>query len=145
MSTERVSMEEHPDITELRARYDRAAETQVAQATSGLTLMAGLYVAMSPWIVGFSTTSSSLMINDLITGLAVTMLALGMASAYGRTHGIAWTVPLLGVWVIVAPWVINAVDTTTGMVLSNVIGGAVVVLLGLGALGATMMRRSVAR
>src|SRR5699024_5855694 len=141
MSTERVSMEEHPDITELRARYDRAAETQVAQATSGLTLMAGLYVAMSPLIVGSRTTSSSLMINDLITGLAVTMLALGMASAYGRTHGIAWTVPLLGVWVIVAPWVINAVDTTAGMVLSNVIGGAVVVLLGLGALGATMMRR----
>lgn len=141
MSTEHLSMEAHPDITELRARYDKAAETRIAQAVDGLTLMAGLYVAMSPWIVGFNGTST-ILVNNLITGLAVAMLALGFASAFGRTHGMAWTMPLLGVWVIVTPWVVSGISTTTGMILSNVIAGAVVVVLGLAALGVTIMRKS---
>lgn len=141
MSTERLSIEEHPDITALRDRYDRAAETRVAQAIDGLTLMAGLYVAMSPWIVGFEN-QSTIKVNDLITGIAVTLLALAMTSAYGRTHGIAWTLPLLGVWVIITPWIVSGVNTTDGLILSNVISGAVVVLLGCAALGMTMMRRA---
>lgn len=142
MSAERLSpIEDHPDITALRDRYERAAQTRPAQAVDGLTLMAGLYVAMSPWIVGFDTMST-LRVNDLITGLAVALLALGFASAFGRTHGMAWTTPLLGVWVIVAPWVISGVTTSTGIILSNVISGAVVVLLGLGAMGVGMMRRT---
>lgn len=142
MSTENLSMEEHPDITALRARYDRASETRIAKAVDGLTLMAGLYVAMSPWIVGFNTTPT-LLVNDLITGLAVAMLALGFASAFGRTHGMTWTMPLLGVWVIITPWVVSGITTSTGIVLSNVISGAVVVLLGLAALGVSMMRRGI--
>lgn len=142
MSADKLSpIEDHPDITALRDRYERASQTRPAQAVDGLTLMAGLYVAMSPWIVGFDGIST-LMINDLITGLAVTLLALGFASAFGRTHGVAWVTPLLGVWVIITPWVVSGISTTTGIILSNVISGAVVVLLGLGAMGIMMMRRS---
>ncbi|NLP98084.1 hypothetical protein HGO75_19505, partial [Mycobacterium tuberculosis] len=32
---------------------DRAAESTIAHFTFGLALLAGLYVAASPWIVGF--------------------------------------------------------------------------------------------
>src|SRR6266700_646968 len=39
---------------------------------------------------------------------------------------------LLGFWLIVAPWVIRGIDRTTSMILSNVIVGGCVVLLGLG-------------
>ncbi len=144
MSTDqRLSMAEHPDITALQAQYRWAMETRIAQAVEGLTLMAGLYVAMSPWIVGFRGVST-LEVNNLITGLAVTLLAAGFVSAYGRTHGLAWTVPILGIWVIIAPWVVAGVSTTTGIVLSNVISGAVVVLLGAAALLLALMRRTAA-
>ncbi|MGH3502673.1 MAG: SPW repeat protein [Nocardioidaceae bacterium] len=139
LSSERLSIEKHPDITELRDRYDRAGSSSTAQAIDGLTLMAGLYVAMSPWIVGFSSTST-LKVNDLITGIAVSLLALGFASAFGRTHGVAWTTPLLGVWVIISPWVVSGVSATTSIVVSSVISGAAICLLGLSASGFTMMR-----
>ncbi|MGH3447712.1 MAG: methyltransferase domain-containing protein [Nocardioidaceae bacterium] len=78
--------------------------------------------------------------DDLITGIAVSLLALGFASAFGRTHGVAWTTPLLGVWVIISPWVVSGVSATTSIVVSSVISGAAICLLGLSASGFTMMR-----
>ncbi|MGH3865447.1 MAG: SPW repeat protein [Pseudonocardiaceae bacterium] len=83
MSTEQIpSMTQHPDLLELRNRFEQAAETPTAQLVDGLTVLAGLYVALSP----------------------------------------------------VAVWVMRAAGTSTGTVASNVISGALVVLLGLGAI-----------
>lgn len=135
MSSEHMSIQEHPDIAALRDRFDLTGSSATAQVVDGVTMVAGLYLAISPWIVGFNTTASSLMVSNLIIGLAVSMLALGFASAFGRTHGLAWTVPLMGAWAIVSLWLMNGVDTTGGMIASNVIVGAVIMLCGLGASG----------
>ncbi len=51
----------------MRARYEAAAETPVAQGVNGVIALTGLYLAASPWIVGFSGLTN-LAINDLITG-----------------------------------------------------------------------------
>lgn len=135
MSSEKLSIQEHPDIAALRDRFDLTGSSATAQVVDGVTMMAGLYLAISPWVVGFNTTASPLMVSNLIIGLAVALLALGFASAFGRTHGLAWTVPLMGAWAIVSLWLMNGVDTTGGMIASNVIVGAVIMLCGLGASG----------
>ena len=44
-----------------------------------------------------------------------------------------WTLPVLGVWVIVSPWVIPGFALTAGMVWSNVVAGALLTFLGLNA------------
>lgn len=93
-------------------------------------LVTGLYAAASPWIVGFDD-QWSLAVNNLIAGIAVAVLAVGFTSAYGRTHGMTFVAPLLGVWMIVSPWVVANVNTTTAMIWSNVVGGAVVCVIGL--------------
>ncbi|MDG3009409.1 SPW repeat protein [Rhodococcus sp. D2-41] len=139
MSTANLPIEKHPDIAALREHYDQAAGTPVGQFTDGLTLLAGLYMAVSPWIIGFHGTTN-LMMSNLIAGLAVAVLAIGFSSAHGRFHGLAWTVPALGVWMIISPWVVVGVSTTAGMIWSNVVGGAVVLLLGMGVAGMGMMR-----
>ncbi len=132
MGTGSAHLAEHPDIVAMSARYERAAETPTAQASDALTVLAGLYVALSPWIVGFS--DSAIAINNLVIGLAIAGLGAGYAFAYERTHRLTWVCPLLGVWTIIAAWVMSGIDTTTGMVLSNIIGGAAVVVLGLAAM-----------
>jgi VIT1/CCC1 family predicted Fe2+/Mn2+ transporter len=124
-----AGMEQHPDIAELRARYERASETMPARVASGLSFLCGLYLAISPWVVGFHPRRT-ISVNDLLTGIAVALLALGLASAYGRTHGIAWVAPLIGVWTIIAPWVVSPHRPTMGMIISNVVVGALIVLLG---------------
>jgi hypothetical protein len=127
-----LAMSQHPDIVALRERYERVSETPQAWLLEGLTLMAGVFVAMSPWVVGFQATARSLAVSDLIVGGALTLLALGFATFYERTHGLMWVAPIIGVWLIAAPWVVRGIHRTTAMNLSQIIVGACVVLLGLG-------------
>lgn len=139
-----MSIEKHPDIAALRDRYDKVAETPAVQLAEGLMLLAGLFAAVSPWIVGFHG-QMSLTVNNLITGITIAVLAVGFTSAYGRTHGIAFVVPLLGVWMIIAPWVVSGVHTTAGLIWSNVVVGAVICVLGLGVAAMGMRRRASSR
>ena len=143
MSTVHSSIDHHPDLLALRASYERAAESVSAHVAFGLTLLTGLYVAASPWIVGFSATRQ-LARCDLIAGIAVAILAYGFATALDRTHGMTWTVPVLGVWLIVSPWIMQGLTLTAGMVWSNVIAGAVLTCLGLTATYFGMRTRAAA-
>lgn len=138
-TTPSMSMETHPDIAELRARYDEFGVGPVPQLAEGLLVLAGLYAAASPWIIGFNGQSGLMMCN-VFAGLAVTLLAIGHATTYGRTHGVAFVAPLLGLWLIASPWLVNGVTTTRGMIWSNVVVGAVVLLLGAGIMGLAMSR-----
>ncbi|MCA2294318.1 SPW repeat protein [Mycobacterium avium] len=132
MSTVHSSIDHHPDLLALRARYERVAESMSAHFTFGLALLAGLYVAASPWIVGFSATAS-LATSDLIAGIAAAFLAYGFATTLDRAHGMTWTLPVLGAWVIVSTWILPAVVLTAGMTWSNVVAGALLTFLGLNA------------
>ena len=145
MTHQNVALEQHPDIAEMQARYERIAQTPTVQSVEGLTLLAGLYLAVSPWILTFGAPAGDLNPVNLVSGLAVAVLALGYAAAYGRTHGLSWVTPIIGVWAIVAPWIVLTNPSNT-VILSNVIAGAVIVLLGLattvmGTSGRGMARR----
>jgi hypothetical protein len=139
MASRMTSIEQHPDIAALRMRYDQAAETRTAQFTDGLAILAGLYLALSAWIVGFSGLTS-LAISNLVTGVAVVVLAFGFATAYARVHGVAWVTPIIGVWTILAPWLVSGAGHHTRSVVSNVIVGAVCVVLGLATMALGMRR-----
>src|ERR1700745_81355 len=132
MSTVHSSIDHHPDLLALRARYERVAESMSAHLTFGLALLTGLYVAASPWMVGFSATGS-LATSDLIAGIAGALLAYGFATTLDRAHGMTWTLPVLGVWVIVSPWILPGFSPTAGMIWSNVVAGAFLTFLGLDA------------
>ncbi|WP_067673308.1 SPW repeat protein [Nocardia miyunensis] len=141
MATE--SMSRHPDIVELRAKYEKyelAAMEPAAQAVTGLLFLTGLYIAISGWVVGFHGYQS-LTANNLIVGIALAVLALGFASMYGRIHGIGWVAPAIGVWMIITPWVVRGDVAHPATIWSNVVAGAVTLLLGLSSM-ALVMRRS---
>ncbi|SUE15442.1 SPW repeat [Rhodococcus gordoniae] len=133
----------HPDIVEMREHYDRMGEQPTVQVTDGLMMVAGLYAAASAWIIGFAD-QTALATTNLICGLAVALLAMALGSAYGRTHGLAFIAPLLGLWLVVSPWLVSGVDTTTSMIWSHVIVGVIVFVLGVAtaAMGTGLMDRS---
>ena len=127
------TIERHPDIVALRMKYEQANETRVAHIVNGFALMAGLYLAISPWVVGFQTLTPLAIVN-LLTGLTLVALAFGLGAAYGRLHGLTWVVPFIGAWTFVAPWVIRGGVNTTPAVANNVAVGAACVVLGLASL-----------
>jgi hypothetical protein len=130
MSTVHSSIDHHPDLLALRANYERVAESTSAHLTFGLALLTGLYVAASPWIVGFSATTSLAWCN-FIAGIAAAFMAYGFATALDRSHGMTWTLPVLGLWVIVSPWILRGLTLTAGMIWSNVVAGVVLACLGM--------------
>ncbi|MER6254842.1 SPW repeat protein [Streptomyces sp. NPDC048723] len=132
--TTHPSIEHHPDLAEMRTRFERVTSTPRAQAVEALALITGLYLAASPWIVGFSGLTP-LAINNLIAGLAFCLCMSGLGSAYERTHAMAWTAVALGAWTIIAPWAIAGEMDTTRTVVSNVIAGGVALCLGLAMAG----------
>jgi hypothetical protein len=142
MSTVHSSIDHHPDLLALRESYERAAESMGAHVTFGLAFLAGLYVAASPWIVGFSATR--LAWCDLIVGIAVAYMAYRFASALDRTHGMTWTMPVLGAWLVFSPWILRGMTVTTGMAWSHVIAGGLVAFCGLTATYFGMRTRAAA-
>ncbi|MBB5783166.1 SPW repeat protein [Nonomuraea jabiensis] len=123
-------IDQHPDIAALRARYDWAAQRPTGQSISGVAFLSGLYLAISPWVAGFFG-HTTLAVNNLITGIAVILLAGGVASANGRFHSLAWVVPIIGVWTIITPWVLPPHGAGASTIINNVITGAVIFVIGL--------------
>jgi hypothetical protein len=137
-----VSIDDHPEIAELRDRFDRVAETPTARSVDGLKLLSGLWLALSPWAVGFRPVAPSLTVSNLVCGITVAVLGLCFAAFWGRTHNLAWVVPVIGAWTIVAPWLAHAVHggrLDGGIIANNVITGLVILALGL---AATTMART---
>lgn len=132
--TTHSSIEHHPDLAEMRTRFERVTSTPAAQAVEALALITGLYLAASPWIAGFAVLVP-LTVNNLIAGLAYCVCMGGVGSAYERTHAMAWTAVAIGAWTIVAPWVIAGPMDFTRTVVNNVITGAVACLLALAMAG----------
>jgi hypothetical protein len=131
MTTSHASIDQHPDILALRASYDRAAESMTAQATFGMTLLTAIFVALSPHIVGFGGLTG-LPANDLVVGITVAVLAMCFGSALDRTHGMTWTLPIFGLWLIASPWIFVS-SPSAGVIWSHVICGALITVLGLNA------------
>lgn len=124
MTVRTPAIEDHPDLATLGLRYEEAAETPTAQVVEGLTFLAGLYLAISPWVVGF-TSQSSLTASNVFCGVALAVLALCFATMYGRSHRIAWVAPIISAWAVVAPWLVSGPAPSVGAIVSNVIVGLV--------------------
>ncbi|MFE2554083.1 SPW repeat protein [Streptomyces sp. NPDC059355] len=130
-STHRAPIEEHPDLVELRARHDRVAATPRAQIVEALALLAGLYLAASPWIAGFNG-SVTLAVTNLICGITYMLLG-GLGNSYERTHSMAWAAAAIGVWTCIAPWVVTGDVAQTRSITSNLIIGVIATVLALAA------------
>jgi SPW repeat-containing protein len=128
--TEHAYMARHPDLIELRKRYDAASASPIAEGAAGLALLGAVFLAASPWIVGFSALTA-ITVSNLITGGALVVLVIALTAAYGRMHGLTFVVPAIGVWTLVAPWSIVGAMDTTRTIWSNAFAGGAIVVLGL--------------
>ena len=128
--TEQAHMARHPDLIELRERYDAASASPVSEVAAGLALLAAVFLAASPWIVGF-TALTAITVTNLIAGSALAVLVIVLTGAYGRMHGLTFVVPAIGIWTIAAPWVIAGAMDVTRTIYANCFAGGAIVVLGL--------------
>ncbi|MCA1836579.1 MAG: SPW repeat protein [Actinobacteria bacterium] len=122
-----------PEWAQLEGERESSVKQPVLRAVDCLMFLAGLYLAVSPWVVGFNGMVT-LSVNNLIVGAALAMLALRFSSAGRRAVGVAGAVPVIGAWTIIAPWVVSGNVATTASIWSNVVTGVIAALTGLAAM-----------
>lgn len=134
-----TGMGTHPDLAEMRERLERTASSSGAIVIEGLIVLAGVYAAISPWVVHFSATAPNLTVNNLIVGVTTALIGLGLTVAPERMLRLAWVVAPLGVWLLISPWVVTTTHSAgAGIIWNNCVLGAVTLLLGLAAMGLTI-------
>ncbi|MFF0156367.1 SPW repeat protein [Streptomyces sp. NPDC005263] len=120
----------HPDASEMRERYARMLGGRDVALVDGPVFLLGLYCAVSPWILHYTTSQPDLVTHNLIVGIAIGLLALGFTRAPERMYGLSWAMCALGVWMIVSPWIVGD-SPDAGVIWNNVVIGALAVVLGL--------------
>ncbi|MEU1529374.1 SPW repeat protein [Streptomyces fagopyri] len=119
----------HPDVSEMRDRYARVMGGRDVALVDGPVFLLGLYCAVSPWILHYTASQPALMTHNLVMGIAIAVLALGFTVTPERMYGLSWAICAMGVWMIISPWVVGT-SPDTGVVLNNIIIGALAVVLG---------------
>ncbi|MFJ8199339.1 SPW repeat protein [Streptomyces sp. NPDC096152] len=119
----------HPDVSEMRDRYARMLGGRDVALVDGPVFLLGLYCAASPWILHYTTSQPALATHNLIVGIAIGLLALGFTTAPERMYGLSWAMCAMGIWMIVAPWVVGT-GPDTGVVVNNIVIGALALVLG---------------
>ncbi len=98
-------------------------------------LLAGLWVAISPWFLTLQAQGGNATVNDLIVGLAIVTLAVFAAAAGRWVTSLQTASAAAGVWLIISPFILDAkFPVTAAMYWSNIWAGAVVIVVALGAL-----------
>ncbi|MEV1009035.1 SPW repeat protein [Streptomyces sp. NPDC049881] len=138
---QRGDLSGHPDEMEMRERYSRVMGGRDVVFVDGPVFLAGLYAAISPWILHFHNAHPDLTVNNLVLGIAVAVLALGLSRAPDRMYGLSHALILIGAWLIVAPWVMGS-NLDAGIIVSNIIVGGLIALLGLASAAAALKARS---
>ncbi|WP_205323665.1 SPW repeat protein [Glycomyces sp. YM15] len=123
-------MTAHPDVHEMRARYDRMLSRRDVAMIDAPIFLLGLYCIISPWVVGFSATQADVATHNLIVGIAVGLLALGFTVTPERMYGMSWALCAVGIWLAISPWVLIT-DPPMSLAWNNIIVGALAFLLGL--------------
>ncbi|MFE9174429.1 SPW repeat protein [Streptomyces kebangsaanensis] len=137
-STTGTGMSSHPEIAEMRERLERTASSGQAMAVEGLIVLAGVYAAISPWVVHFAL-QRNITINNLIIGITIALIGAGLTVAPERTYRLSWILAPLGLWLLISPWVVTATHSArAGIIWNNCWVGAIVALLGLAAMGLTV-------
>jgi hypothetical protein len=85
--------------------------------TSTFNVFAGIWLIVSPWVLGFAGRGVPLW-DALLVGVAVAVLALIRLRTPGAT-GLSWINLFLGIWLILSPFVLGF--TTASAAMSNAI------------------------
>jgi len=84
-----------------------SSHSVLAQTTAVLGVVAGLWVAISPWFLVLQHGGNNAAMSNLIVGLAVVALGLFALSGSRGFLGLQVGSVLAGVWLIISPFILD--------------------------------------
>jgi hypothetical protein len=102
-----------------------ANRTNVDTAVDVVNLIAGICLALSPWVLGFTGAGAAAW-NAWIIGVVVALIAIGALVSFNEWE--EWANLVLGIWAVISPWVLGFTGTAPAAV-AHVIAGLIVAVL----------------
>ena len=118
---------------EMRTATSDDSQVKVA---SGLTFLAGVWVVISAWVYGAIYTTGNAW-NSIIVGILIAVLAAIRFFAPRSAVGLSWINALLGIWMIISPWVFGYAGVNTARMWNSVVFGIIVLILSVWSAAAT--------
>ncbi len=119
------------------------------RTASGLNIVAGIWLIISPFVLGFFRAPSPLW-NTLIAGVIVAVFGAVRCANPDRYPGLTWVNLLLGIWLVISPFFLPqyggaAFPSVAAATPNDVILGIIVGLLAIWSLASmpTFARRTV--
>jgi hypothetical protein len=105
-----------------------AMDQSSASVPSVLNIIAGLWLIISPFVVGFMRVPAALW-NCVIVGALVAILAWTQAANPSRFFGLSWLNLLLGIWLVLSPfWLYPMISpAVTNTVILGFIAGIIAI------------------
>lgn len=103
-----------------------AMHRKQVQTASGLDVLAGIWLLISPFVLTFMSSQATT--NNVIVGLAVTVLASIRVLGAFDAAWLSWLNAALGLWTILSPWVLGFDELQRAMT-NNVIIGIIIIAL----------------
>ncbi|WP_255948430.1 SPW repeat protein [Streptomyces odontomachi] len=126
----REDLSTHPDVGEMRERYNRVLGGHDVAIMDAPVFLIGLFCAVSPWIVHFTTTQNQLLVHNVIIGIAIALLGWGFALTPHRMYGLSWAMCAIGTWLVISPWIVGT-HPDKGVIATNASIGGLTILMGL--------------
>jgi hypothetical protein len=104
---------------------------------SFLNLLAGVWLIIAPWVLGYSGEDPRW--NDVVFGAIVAFFALARTSGAYRASSLSWLNALIGVWVFIAAFTIDFSSTAQA---NDIILGALIFIFGIWSASASESRPS---
>lgn len=99
------------------------------KTASGLNLLAGIWLFVSPWVYGAYTSANAW--NSWIVGAVIVILAaIRLSRPIAATAAASWVNCLLGIWTFVSPWIYGYTGNE-GRFINSLAVGIIVFLLGI--------------
>lgn len=102
-------------------------ELQRARWSSVGNVLAGLWLVIAPVALTFTGTNAA-QYNHVIVGVAVLVLAAIRAFNPDRRESISWVNVILGLWMIVSPYLLGYANVSSART-NSLITGAVILIL----------------
>ncbi|MCW8193923.1 SPW repeat protein [Proteobacteria bacterium 005FR1] len=112
---------------------DTVGHNPTVKLASGLNILLGIWLIAAPWVLGYSGEPA--MWNESLVGIAVIVVAAIKLASPIRLAKISWVNVALGVWLIIAPFVLHpgtplgAVEGVSPALWNDIVVGIFIVVL----------------
>lgn len=121
----------------------RTGGTEPAKTASGLNIAVAVWLIVATFVLGYFELTAALW-NDIVIGVLVLGLAGARAANPGAAPGLSWTNAVLGLWLILAPFVLGY-SVERAPLWNDVVVGLIMASLAVSSAVATPRRRPAMR